>query len=153
MSEQAVVCSECGETVVVVGYDGDGRPFRREHCPTCGGGAGRARRDRGVLPAEHGGAVMAEQDTAQWLTEAQARMGISYVGIDPEPALRAAFAQMVTGIPGATGEVSGVTYTGYREQKVADGRRERTSLKKLHGSVRLPDGRTYGVTVEGEYQT
>jgi endogenous inhibitor of DNA gyrase (YacG/DUF329 family) len=35
MSEQAVLCSECGETVVVVGYDGDGRPFVREQCPFC----------------------------------------------------------------------------------------------------------------------
>jgi endogenous inhibitor of DNA gyrase (YacG/DUF329 family) len=35
VSEQAVVCSGCGETVVVVGYDGDGRPFRREQCPDC----------------------------------------------------------------------------------------------------------------------
>jgi rRNA maturation protein Nop10 len=36
MSEQEVVCSECGEAVVVVGYDGDGRPFVREQCPDCG---------------------------------------------------------------------------------------------------------------------
>jgi hypothetical protein len=36
MSEQAVVCGACGEAVVVVGYDGDGRPFVREHCPGCG---------------------------------------------------------------------------------------------------------------------
>lgn len=36
MSEQAVLCGECGEVVVVVGHDGDGRPFVRERCPTCG---------------------------------------------------------------------------------------------------------------------
>jgi endogenous inhibitor of DNA gyrase (YacG/DUF329 family) len=31
-----VLCGGCGETVVVVGYDGDGRPFVREQCPDCG---------------------------------------------------------------------------------------------------------------------
>jgi ribosomal protein S27AE len=36
MSEQAVLCSGCGETVVVAGYDGDGRPFVREQCTDCG---------------------------------------------------------------------------------------------------------------------
>lgn len=36
MSERAVLCSECGWAIVPVGYDGDGRPFRREQCPNCG---------------------------------------------------------------------------------------------------------------------
>jgi predicted RNA-binding Zn-ribbon protein involved in translation (DUF1610 family) len=36
MSEQAVVCSGCGWAIVPVGYDGDGKPFRRERCPNCG---------------------------------------------------------------------------------------------------------------------
>jgi endogenous inhibitor of DNA gyrase (YacG/DUF329 family) len=36
MDEQTVTCGACGEAVVVVGYDGDGRPFVREHCPVCG---------------------------------------------------------------------------------------------------------------------